>query len=273
MSRLISIRLNPASLLAAAALVAATLAPQRMVAQETPEPFAAMHQRLDSVVDRLLAGPREAAPIALEDEPATRSKETGATEAGVEQFAQEHWNGRLEGLRQALERIRALQPALEARLREEGVPAELVAVVLVESGGQTTALSPRGARGLWQFMPATARRYGLRVVSETDERLDIERSSRAAARHLRDLYEQFGTWPLALAAYNAGADTVQKAVRRAGTTDFATLSARRLLPAETRTYVPAVLAAAPLFGGPGLQRTGPHSGRGESVVYAELTGK
>jgi soluble lytic murein transglycosylase-like protein len=271
MNPLISIRFHAAPLLVAVALAWATLAPQRVAAQEAPEPFAVLHQRLDSAADRLLGNAREAVPV--EDAPAGQAKAADATRAEVEQFAQEHWNGRLDDLRQALQRVQGLRPTLEARLREEGVPAELVAVVLVESAGHTTALSPQGARGLWQFMPATARRYGLRVVSETDDRLDVERSSRAAARHLRDLYEQFGSWPLALAAYNAGADTVQKAVRRAGTTDFATLSARRLLPAETRTYVPSVLAAAPLFGGSGLLGTGPHSGRGERVVYAELTGK
>jgi soluble lytic murein transglycosylase-like protein len=271
MNPLISIRFHAAPLLVAVALAWATLAPQRVAGQEAPEPFAALHQRLDSAADRLLSNAGEA--IRIEDAPAGQPKAADATRAEVEQFAQEHWNGRLEDLRRALERVQGLRPTLEAGLREEGIPTGLVAVVLVESAGHTTALSPEGARGLWQFMPATARRYGLKVASGTDDRLDVERSSRAAARHLHDLHEQFGSWPLALAAYNAGADTVQKAIRRAGTTDFATLSARRLLPVETRAYVPAVLAAAPLFGGSGLQATGPHPGRGERVVYAELTGK
>ena len=271
MRQSISVRLGLARLLVAAAFAAAALAPQRVVAQEVPEPFAALHQRLDSAADRLLASPREAAPVAVEGAPSPL-QETGVTEAGIEQFAQQHWNGRLDGLRQALERVQALRPALEAPLREERVPAELVAVALVESAGQTTALSPSGARGLWQFMPRTARRYGLRVTARTDERLDVEKSSRAAARHLRDLHESFGDWSLALAAYNAGDAAVQKAVKRGRTKDFARLSALRLLPAETRAYVPAVLAAARLFGGAALRPTEPGRDRRDFILYATPAG-
>jgi len=132
---------------------------------------------------------------------------------------------------------------LEPILREEGIPAELAAVVLVESGGLPTALSPKGARGLWQFMPDSGRRYGL-VVSETvDERLDPSKSTHAAARYLRDLYNQFGSWSLVLAAYNSGEDTVQRAIVRASSRDFAAIAHSGALPAETQKYVPAVLNA------------------------------
>ena len=110
------------------------------------------------------------------------------------------------------------------------------------------ALSPKGALGLWQLMPDTARRYGLVVTASRDERLDVEKSTRAAARYLRDLYQQFGSWPLALAAYNAGEQGGPKAVERAGTRDFVQLSSLRLLPQETRNYVPAVLSAMQMLG-------------------------
>lgn len=123
----------------------------------------------------------------------------------------------------------------------EGVPAELLAVGWVESRFNPTALSPKGARGVWQFMPETARRYGLQVGDGRDDRTDLALSTRAAARHLADLYRQFGDWPLALAAYNAGADRIESAMTRAGARDFGRL--RPWLPAETQLYVPTVLGA------------------------------
>jgi soluble lytic murein transglycosylase-like protein len=127
-------------------------------------------------------------------------------------------------------------------LREENLPPELLAVAMVESGFNPLALSPKGARGIWQFMPATAQRYGLAVGPMNDHRTHPEHSTRAAARYLRDLYRQFGDWKLALAAYNWGEDKVQRVIDRAGVRDFDEMARRGLLPAETRKYVPAMLA-------------------------------
>ena len=129
---------------------------------------------------------------------------------------------------------------------EVGVPTEFLAVAQVESNFNPKALSRKGAFGLWQLMPSTARRYGLRVDATRDDRADPEKATRAAARYLRDLHGQFGDWLLALAAYNAGEDLVQKAMERAGTADYWSLSNAFHLPKETRNYVPAVLAAARL---------------------------
>ena len=148
---------------------------------------------------------------------------------------------------QAVIRVRQLRPTLEPILLEEGLPADLTAVALVESGGRPAALSSKGARGLWQLMPETARRYGLTVNQSQDERLDIRKSTRAAAQYLRELYARFGDWPLALAAYNAGEQTVQRALDRAGPGDFLRLS--RWLPSETRQYVPAVMNSRWFFAG------------------------
>lgn len=145
--------------------------------------------------------------------------------------------------RLVLARYSEYRDTLGRILVEEKVPAELLAVALIESGFNPLALSPKGARGIWQFMPATAARYGLAVQPANDHRTHPEHSTRAAARYLRDLYQQFGDWKLALAAYNAGEARVQQIIDRTGIHDFDEMARRGLLPLETRNYVPAVLAA------------------------------
>lgn len=139
-------------------------------------------------------------------------------------------------------RLAAARVSLGPILAEERVPLALLSVAYVESGFNPMALSPKGARGVWQFMPATARRYGLSVDGAVDHRTHTALATRAAARYLRDLHGQFGDWKLALAAYNAGEGRVWSVIRRTGVRDFDEMSRRRLLPAETLAYVPSVLA-------------------------------
>jgi membrane-bound lytic murein transglycosylase D len=127
-------------------------------------------------------------------------------------------------------------------LKEEGVPQDLIYLAQAESGFHPLAVSRVGARGIWQFMGSRARGYGLQHNMWVDDRQDPEKSTRAAARHLRDLYAQFGDWYLAMAAYNSGPGTVQAAVRRTGYADFWELYHRNVLPKETRNYVPIILA-------------------------------
>jgi membrane-bound lytic murein transglycosylase D len=127
-------------------------------------------------------------------------------------------------------------------LKEEGVPQDLMYLAQAESGFHPLALSRAGARGMWQFMASRAVDYGLRRNWWMDERQDPEKSTRAAARHLRDLYNEFGDWYLAMAAYNSGPGTVQHAVERTGYADFWELYRRGVLPGETRNYVPIIVA-------------------------------
>ena len=144
--------------------------------------------------------------------------------------------------------------------REEGVPQDLIYLAEAESGFHPVALSHVGARGMWQFMASRASGYGLQRNWWVDDRQDPEKSTRAAARHLKDLYNQFGDWYLAMAAYNSGPGTVQHAVQRTGYADFWELYRRNVLPGETRNYVPIILAFAIMAKNPaqyGLDRLTP----------------
>jgi len=151
-----------------------------------------------------------------------------------------------------------LKPVIEASLnrgaryeklfkqifREEGVPEDLFYLPIVESGYRTRALSHAKAKGIWQFMPGTARLEGLTVNWWVDERCDPEKSTRAAARHLKLLHDYYGDWYLALAAYNAGQGKVDRSIRKAKSRDFWKIAQHRwIFRRETRNYVPGFLAA------------------------------
>ena len=130
-----------------------------------------------------------------------------------------------------------------ATFKEQGLPQDLIYLALAESGFHPQAVSKAGARGIWQFMGSRGIGYGLHHNMWVDDRQDPEKSTRAAARHLKDLYNQFGDWYLAMAAYNSGPGTVQAAVKRTGYADFWELYNRNVLPKETKNYVPIILAA------------------------------
>jgi membrane-bound lytic murein transglycosylase D len=145
-------------------------------------------------------------------------------------------------LEHALIRSGRYQDMIRGILKDEGVPQDLIYLAQAESGFHPQALSRAGARGMWQFMSSRARGYGLEKNWWVDERQDPEKATRAAARHLKDLYNQFGDWYLAMAAYNSGPGTVQHAVKRTGYADFWQLYRRNVLPRETRNYVPIIVA-------------------------------
>jgi membrane-bound lytic murein transglycosylase D len=151
---------------------------------------------------------------------------------------------RRASVEQLLERSGRYIGMIQGVLRDHGLPEDLFATVMIESGFNPAAVSRAGARGLWQFMAATARRYGLRVDRWVDERLDPEKSTRAAALYMRDLYAMFGSWPLVHAAYNGGEGRVSRAVQALHTTDFWELARGALLADETKRFVAAVQAAA-----------------------------
>jgi membrane-bound lytic murein transglycosylase D len=144
----------------------------------------------------------------------------------------------------SLHRARRYLPMIHQVFRQQGLPLDLAYLALVESGFSNTAVSPAQAVGMWQFIAGTARRYGLRVDDQVDERRDPDKATRAAARYLKDLYQQFGCWYLAAAGYNAGEGRVEGVVRRRDTRDFWTMAQQKWLPQETCNYVPQLIAAA-----------------------------
>jgi membrane-bound lytic murein transglycosylase D len=145
-------------------------------------------------------------------------------------------------LERALARSGRYRDMISATLKEVGVPQDLIYLAQAESGFQPLALSRAGARGMWQFMSSRASMYGLERSYWVDERQDPAKSTHAAAEHLKDLYNQFGDWYLAMAAYNSGPGTIQHAVERTGYADYWELYRRGVLPQETRNYVPIILA-------------------------------
>ena len=231
--------------------------------------FSAYHHALDKAADSALANIAREPVVSSQTDRTASSTTTSPDTEVLRRFATKYWNGNDEAVRRAVARLAQLRPILTPILREEGVPDEVAAVVLIESAGQATALSPKGARGFWQFMPDTARRYGLAVTVDRDERIEVVKSTHAAARYLRDLYQRLGDWRLTFAAYNAGEQVVEQAVTKTGHGDFSGIE--RALPEETRNYVPAVMHAMELLGtnkqdvSPALKS---ESSPASSVLYA-----
>lgn len=209
-------------------IVAGTLGEGELVATGDPsQPNAAP----DPVTDVPSLGPAAEVPVLA----FTRTPEVNRLLRFYE-ADRSRWDERSAGLRERAEQI----------FREERVPTDLVALAIVESAWQSTAVSPVGATGVWQFMPETARRFGLTVTDTADERYDFEKATRAAAKYLKFLSTHYnGNWELAIGAYNCGEGAMDQAIADAGgTRDFWTLARGGVLPTETANYVPAVLAAS-----------------------------
>lgn len=162
----------------------------------------------------------------------------------VKNYINRYVDGRSTTINRVLALSKYYFPIFEDELLREGLPVELRVLPVIESALVPQAISRQGAAGLWQFMPSTGKLYGLEVNSLVDERCDPVPSTRAACRYLRDLYNIYNDWTLALAAYNCGPGNVNKALARAGSNCKTFWDIYYYLPTETRGYVPAFIGAS-----------------------------
>ncbi|MES2615484.1 MAG: transglycosylase SLT domain-containing protein [Bdellovibrionota bacterium] len=152
-----------------------------------------------------------------------------------------------------LERGQTFIPEMQKTLEQNGLPSDLVYLSMIESGYSTKSLSNVGAVGLWQFMPATAREYGLKINDWLDERRDVVKSTQAASQYLSALYTRFGSWHLAAAGYNGGPGLVSKTLRNYGQdSSFFELTSKKRINSQTANYVPKILAAMIVAKNPAL---------------------
>ncbi len=197
--------------------------------------------------------PDSAAPLAQAPESTTSDRTTASTVTTynipvvIDPSVQRHIHFFNTSIRSRFEqwlvRFNRYRPLVEDILVEFNLPTDLMHLSLVESGFNPHAYSRSRATGPWQFMKRTGKHYGLRIDRYVDERRDPIKSTVAAARYLRDLYDLFGTWPLAMAAYNAGEGRVMRALHKAKAETFSDISKTRLIRRETKQYVPRIMAA------------------------------
>lgn len=151
-----------------------------------------------------------------------------------------------------LERSSMYMPFLQRQLEASGLPLDLAYMVMIESGFSATARSKSGAVGPWQFIASTGKNYGLLITPQIDERMDIEKSTGAAIRYLKDLYREFQDWHLVAASYNMGENGLRRLIHKYHTKNFWTLAKIGALPEETKHYVPKIIAAMLISKAPSL---------------------
>jgi len=189
----------------------------------------------ETALDLISSPPAASDSSESTDLPITRNREV---DRFIEYFRQTRKN-----FSRVLERSGRYFTAMRTILAEQNLPEDLVYLAAIESGLYFDATSSSGAKGFWQFLSGTAKRYGLIINRWVDERRDPIKSTYAAARYLTDLYGMFQSWLLAQAGYNAGENAIQRAAEKAATTDFWELARKGMLREETRNFVPKLMAA------------------------------
>ena len=177
--------------------------------------------------------------------------------------------------KRSLKRGRKILPKMQGLLVNDGVSDLFIYLSMVESGFSSKIVSSKKAVGLWQFMPATARHYKLKVCKNTDERCDMVSSTNAAINYLNKLHKQFGKWYLAAMAYNCGEGRLARAIRKAGTDDIVTLTDGKLkyLPKETREYIQKILLVAMIGENNSIGYFVSQKDASEEIVEVEINGK
>ena len=180
----------------------------------------------------------------------------------AEKFMKDFLRHESEMLAKVKERSPSYFRIIDNIFRQYGIPEQMRYLAVVESYLRTDAVSRVGAKGMWQFMPQTARDLGLKITKKYDERTHCYKSTVAAAKYLKDLYREFGDWLLVLAAYNGGPGTVYKAIHRSGSRNFWAL--QNFLPAESRAHVKRFIGTHYYFEGEGSMTTMTKS---ETIAY------
>jgi membrane-bound lytic murein transglycosylase D len=189
----------------------------------------------------------------------------------VRKFIREYAYGQRDTMKHYLANASEHLPAVMATTREHGLPTDIAYLVMLESGANPEARSPANALGMWQFMPATARSYGLRVDSWVDERLDPQKSTRAAMAYLKDLYGMFGCWRLALSAYNSGENKLNKVLCQEDASEYDEICSSRRLKRETREFFPRFQAIAHIAKNPEKYGFARLPGNAEEPKYDLIT--
>lgn len=189
----------------------------------------------------------------------------------VRAFIRKYAYDQRETTRAYLATIEPYLPMLKKEARENGLPEEVSYLVMLESGADPEARSPANALGMWQFMPATARSYGLRVDKWVDERLDPQKSTRAAMLYLKDLYGVFGCWRLAISAYNSGENKLSKVLRQEDAEEYYEISSSPRLKRETKEFFPKFLALATIAKNPSKYGFGPLADRTNDPKWEQIS--